>query len=585
DARLNATLDGPFRDLTVDHVLIARQLAAGTVALAPVTQKGIARYDGTRWTVPLDIMVGAVESGTEALDPRLRDGRLRGTLVLQGSDLRSDDLALAFADTRAQMALRARLDSGVIGLAGKASAKGLRFDSIGTTSADARFGFRMGPGVPWLLDAQLDGQVSQVTNATIANLAGPAIGFRGGVSLGAARPVNFTDLTIASARLNAVLDGRVEGGRTVLSGRGRQAEYGPFTVEATLDGSGPRATLVLADPLPAAGLRDVRLAIAPEGDGLAIVASGQSLLGPFDGNGLLAMPQGAPARLAIRQLDVWRTGVRGEIVFGDAGPSGNLVLAGGGIDGTIALTPRGSAQAIAVNLAVSNASFAGDVPISVRRARIEGEGLLAEGRTTFSGSAYAEGLSAGTLFLGRLAAQAQIDNGQGTVTAAVSGRRGSRFELQLNAAVAPQRVAVAARGEYAGRAIRMPQRAVFLRQPDGGWELRQTQLSYGSGAMLADGEFGGGETALNLQLARMPLSLLDVAMGDLGIGGTASGLVDLRSSRDAPLTGSARVKVTGLTRSGLVLTSRPADLALVARLAPDRLDLRASITENGERRG
>lgn len=582
---LSAVVDGPFRDLEAEHRLTADRLEVGSTVLSELVQSGTARYDGTRWTVPLDLVAGSVATGNATLDPRLRNGRLGGTLVLQGSDLRSDDLVLAFPDAQARLALRARLDTAVIGIAGNVAAKQFAIENLGLVSGSAKIGFRMGPQVPWVLDAQVDGRVAQVRNATVANLAGSTIGFKGGVSLGAVRPVSFTRLSIASARLDAVLDGRVEGERTVLAGSGRQADYGPFTVEATLDGEGPRATLVLADPLPAAGLRDVRLGIAPEGDGLAIVTSGQSALGPFDGRGVLLMPQGAPARLTIRQLDVWRTAVSGEVVFGDGGPSGRLTLSGGGIDGSLSLTPRQGGQAIAVNLTATNATFPGEQAISLRRGRLEGEGLIAEGRTTFSGSAFAQGLSVGNFFLGRAAAQAEIENGRGKMTASLAGRRGSQFDLQLNADVQPDRYAVAARGEYAGRAIRMPRRAVLTRQADGGWQLQPTQVSFGSGVLLAEGELGGGRTSLELQLAKMPLALFDLAMGDLGIGGTASGLVDLRSGGSAPLTGSARVKVTGLTRSGLVLTSRPADVALVAELRADRLDMRAAISEGGERRG
>ena len=150
--------------------------------------------------------------------------------------------------------------------------------------------------------------------------------------------------------------------------------------------------------------------------------------------------------------------------------------------------------------------------ISLRRGRLEGQGLIADGRTTFSGSAFAQGVSVGSLFIGRLAAQAAIENGRGTVTASLAGRRGSQFDLQLNADVQPNRYAVAARGEYAGRAIRMPRRAVLLRQGDGGWQLQRTQVSFGSGVLLAEGEFGGGRTALDLQLAKMPLALLDIGL-------------------------------------------------------------------------
>ena len=58
---------------------------------------------------------------------------------------------------------------------------------------------------------------------------------------------------------------------------------GTYTIEATIAGDGPRATLVFANPYPAAGLRDVRVALAPTPDGFRIETEGQSMLGPFDG--------------------------------------------------------------------------------------------------------------------------------------------------------------------------------------------------------------------------------------------------------------------------------------------------------------
>ena len=78
---------------------------------------------------------------------------------------------------------------------------------------------------------------------------------------------------------------------------------------------------------------DVRLGIAPQGDGLAIVTSGQSALGPFDGSGMLLMPQGAPARLTIRQLD---GGLWANDGFGfDAGAGEQITIGNaGGANGT-----------------------------------------------------------------------------------------------------------------------------------------------------------------------------------------------------------------------------------------------------------
>ena len=88
-------------------------------------------------------------------------------------------------------------------------------------------------------------------------------------------------------------------GVTTLAGQGRHLAYGPFTFEGALAKDGPRATLVLANPLPAASLKDVRLALSPEGDSFRIETTGDSRLGPFSGRILLTAPKDGPARLGI----------------------------------------------------------------------------------------------------------------------------------------------------------------------------------------------------------------------------------------------------------------------------------------------
>ena len=131
----------------------------------------------------------------------------------------------------------------------------------------------------------------------------------------------------------------------------------------------------------------------------------------------------------------------------------------------------------------------------------------------------------------------------------------------------------------------MPRRAYLTKMEDGGWRLSPTQLSYGDGGMVASGEFGGGNLALDVKLARMPLSLGDVALSDLGLGGTISGVVEYRSPAGGLPTGSARVKVDDLTRSGLVLSSKPMDLSLVARLETNSFEARAVMESDEIRRG
>ncbi len=582
-ARIAATLDGAFRDLSLQHRIEVARYISGTTQVIGLVQEGTATFNGSRWTVPLNAKVAKVITGTAQVDPRLVNGTVKGTLIYQGSKLSSDGLALAFPGASARLALAGDTARGNYRLSGPVTANGLSLPNIGTLNGAAKIVATFG-NAPWTVSADFRGRIPRVTNATLANLAGPAIAFSGGITTGGARPLDFRGVNLSAAKLSLTLDGMIRPGRTSVAGRGRHVDYGAFTVEGAYTSRGPEAVLVFASPLPAAGLKNVRVAIAPIKDGFGIETRGQSTLGPFEGTIDLFAPANGPTRLAIRKLNVWKTSVSGELTLGNGAVAGTLALAGGGLDGTIALSPRSGGQAFDLDIIANQARFGGATPLSIAQAKIEASGLLVQGRSTIGGNVFAQGISYGSLFIGRLAARADLENGRGTVTASIAGRRGSRFALQVNANVAPDQVAIAARGEFAGRPIAMPRRAVLVRQRDGGWQLQPTQVNFAGGSIIASGEIGGGRTTAHLQLADMPLSVADIYT-ELGLGGKISGLVDYTSTSSGVPTGEAKVKIVGLTRSGLVLTSRPIDLALVLRLTPDRLETRAVIDEGGERRG
>lgn len=586
DAVVRGTFDGPFRRLSVPFYLSVGSVDVGGTVFSRIAQRGTLTYDGTRWTMPLDASVRRITSGNAMIDPRLVNGTLRGSVVLSGDTLVSDDLALRFPGLRADLDLRGDISPGAYTFTGPVELRGLALRNLGTVDAGAKIRFRIGSDAPWTLQANFTGRMPRVTNATLANVAGSNIRFDGGVALGSGRPIVFNRVRLNASKLALVLDGRVQGGRTTLAGNGRHVDYGPFTVEAAIAGDGPRATLVFADPYPAAGLRDVRVALAPTEEGFRIDTEGQSMLGPFDGLIDLTMPEGGPTVIGVERLDVWRTSITGDVTLVEGGAAGSLALAGGGIDGTIALAPRNGGQGFDVALEARNASFAGPTPIAINQATVNVSGFFGRGNSTIDGTVRAAGINYGTLFLGRLVAQAEVNNGRGRFDAALAGRRGSRFNLQLTGDVAPERIAVAARGDYAGRGIAMPRRAVLLKTADGGWALQRTQLSFGDGIAIAEGRFGGTEPMQGrLSLADLPLSLIDVAGGDLGVGGTISGIIDVSSGPNGVPVGEARVMVDNLTRSGLVLSSRPIDLAFVGRLSPSDLQARAVLQDEGQTEG
>jgi translocation and assembly module TamB len=583
-ARLASMLDGPFRGFTATHQLAVSRLTSGTTQVAGLTQSGTATYDGTHWIVPINAAAARVVTGNASIDTKLFNLRAKGSATLIGNHISADGLALSGPSFAARLALRGDTALGAYALAGPASVKAFALTDLGVVDAGGRLVVTFG-NARWMLDATLNGRMTRVDNATLTSLAGTGIRFGGHVRLGRDQPLLFEQATLSGSKLALGLAGRrLPDGRTVLSGRGKQVDYGPFTIEADVANDGPHAVLVFANPLPAAGLKDVRVALSPIAQGFRIETRGESMLGPFNGVlGLFARDGGA-TRIQIDQLQIWKTAVTGMLMLDHGLANGNLALAGGGVSGTLALATREGGQGFTVALAASDASFGGAVPLTIASGRLDGSGLLRNGHSTFTGSLLAQGIGQGQLFIGKLAANARITDGQGQVTASLAGRRGSRFELQLLGDVAPQRIAVAGQGQFAGQRITMPRRAVLTREA-GGWRLAPTQIDYAGGRAVASGLSGENASDLHLALAGMPLSLADLVIADLGLGGKISGLVDYHQARGSVPTGEMKVRIAGMTRSGLVLTSRPADVALVGQLRPDSLEMRAVVSEGGAVRG
>ncbi len=581
---LTARLDGAFRDLQIEHHLKLAHLSSGTLRIEALQQHGFATYSDGKWHVPLDADAARLVTGDPGIDPRLAPVKLSGDLVLAGSNLASDGLTLSVPGLAARLALRGDIVRGGYGLAGPFAARGYGLTDLGSIDASGRLTASFGRA-PWTLSADLNGRMVRVDNATLTSLAGTQIRFGGRVRLGQGAPILFERATLSGSKLALGLAGRsLPGGRTTFTGKGRQSDFGQFTINADIAADGPRAVLIFADPLPAAGLKDVRVALAPVHGGFRIETAGQSTLGPFDGVlGLFVQPGGA-TRIVLDRLDVWKTAITGELLFANGAARGRLALSGGGVAGTIDLAPQDGGQGFGVSLTANNARFGGDKPLVIALGRIEAQGLLRAGHSSISGNASGQGIGQGQLFLGRIAANASMTDGRGQFTASLAGRRGSRFELQMQGDIAPDRLTLAAQGQFAGQRILLPRRAVLTREA-AGWRLAPTQVNHAGGRAIASGLFGGGNTELHLALADMPLTLADGLFGEIGLGGRISGLIDYRTSRLVAPAGEFKVRVAGLTRSGLTLTSRPMDLALTGALMPDRLELRAIASEGGAVRG
>ncbi|MET0588040.1 MAG: translocation/assembly module TamB domain-containing protein [Novosphingobium sp.] len=580
---LIATLNGDFQQMNVVHSVRVNRLRFGAFGADQLTLDGKIIRDGQRWTLPMVMRAARLVTGDPATDRRLVNPRVTTRLAINGTKLRSDVLAIDMQGLAARLTLAGDLAKGGFGVAGPIVARGLALPNLGLADANANIVASFG-NAPWRVKADVSGRMARVDNATLTSIAGTNIRFSANVTAGGGQPILVERAKLDASLLTLSLSGRrLVDGRTTITGSGRHKSYGPFTVDASMGGQGLRAELVFANPLPAAGLRDVRIALSPIADGFRIETKGASTLGPFAGILNLFSRPGGPTRIDIASFDIAKTSITGGLTLGSGAVSGKLNLTGGGVVGTVALAPRSGGQGFDLDVTANNASFSGTTPVAIGNAHLVANGYFADGRSTISGTLDGRSLSYGTFHLSSLSAKAQIADGRGTATATLSGRQGNHFNLQLSSEFEPKRVTLVARGDLAGRRITMPRRAV-LTSEDGGWRLAPTQVNFGGGRIVAGGLLGDS-TAFDIALAEMPLSVLDIALADLGFGGTVSGLVHFRSTEGAAPTGIVQVMVTGLSRSGLVLTSRPMDLALVGNLTAGGLQARAVAREDGEIRG
>ena len=592
-AVMSAQLDGPFADLAIRHDLALTQLVAGSTRLTGLHTAGVAHWRNGRLDLPLAASAARVDTGTPWLDPRLSGARLNGTLSFDGHTLSGNGLRVVGNGVSGNLSLKGDVRNGNYAVAGQVDTHGLAVPRVGTIDGTGKGVLVLAQGRPWTLAVNYAANAAHYANAGLTSIVGPTAHLAGSAHLGGAIPLTLPDMRITSPTVTmAVKASYGQDGRIDVTTQGHHAVYGTFDAHALIDHGTTSAQAHFAEPLPSAGVNAVKLVLASTPGGYHLGLTGESRLGPVVAALDFAVPDNAgpndPIRMTLTEARVFKTNLTGTLAFDPNGLDGDLLMTGGGLDGTIHFAGHAgglgvAGQAIDATVNAHAAKFGGDRPIAVAAANMTASALISPDNTKINGSLKAQGVAVGGLFIGRLIADATIVNGSGSVTASLAGRRGTRFALQGTAAFSPDRVVAFVAGDYSGNAISMPRRAILTREGEG-WRLEPSQINFGSGAIIASGRIGAGtvttsETNLHLAISRMPLSALDIIYADLGLGGYISGVIDYRNDHTGAPAGHAALSVMGMSRSGLVLTSRPLDLALVAQLDERAFQVRAVARE------
>jgi translocation and assembly module TamB len=580
--RLTAVLNGAFRRATFAYRLTSPRVTFDKTGFDDVWAQGRGRLSKYPVTIPVVLSARRVTGVGDVAGGILANLRVEGQLKLTAKALTGDGLAFTSDKLRGKLSLFVDLPTGRYDVIFSGGLTRYFIPGLGLVDVTSDLKIVRHPsGKGTLVTGKGRAWVRRFDNKFLAGLAGGLPYLEADLLRGNDKILHFRNLKLTAPSLRAAGNGyRRLDGTFFFEGRGTQVKYGPFAL--VLDGriSRPKMTIRLASPNAALGIRDMLLNLDPTDAGFAYTANGMSHLGPFTSRGAILLPPGQAATIQIAALNVSSTSATGSLRSDPGGFTGRLNVSGGGLTGSLLFDPWNNIQRIGIDLTAADARFAGPPPIVIKSGRLEGVALLDPAGTSLRGTLTARGVSRGAVSIASLNASGQLVGGSGRITARIAGTRGRDFALETVADIAPGRIALSGRGTVDRRAIQLTQPAIFTREADG-WRLASSALTFAGGSANLSGFFGTTRSELNARMDAMPLGVLDIGWPTLGLGGSASGTLSYSFSDGGDPRGAANLRIRGLTRSGLVLSSRPVDIGLAARLEGRNAGIRAVAVSEG----
>ncbi|WP_265529333.1 translocation/assembly module TamB domain-containing protein [Sphingomicrobium marinum] len=579
--RLAASLNGAMDGFAYTYRLRSAATQIDAYRLIGWQADGRGNWGPPPRRVPLTLTAQAITGGGALVDDVLRDVRLQALLLVAHENIRADDARLTSRGLNALIDLSLDLRTGDLDVAVDGQLRNFELEGLGQFDVDADLNIRR-TGAGTTVSGPVVVRTKRLDNSFFAGLTGGLPAIRTDLVFGPDGIARLNNLRVTSPDLNLAGSGyRRRDGTFYIEASGEQATYGP--VEVTIDGdiSRPEVSLQLASPQPALGLSDVSVTLLPTADGFDFVAAGGSRFGPFTTNGEILLPPGGTALIDIAALTVAGSTGQGRLAIVPGGFDGQLRLAGGEIGGILTFdVVNEDAQRIAMDLTLDGADFPGPPAMRFASGEVAAVMILREGSISIQGGLVAQRATIAGMDLRRLEANGRLVNGRGSASVTMRGTRASGFNFAGQADIAPDRIILSGEGELDRERLALS-RAEFL-LIDGEWRLDGANLRYGDGGVRFSGALGPNPR-VNATLDKLPLKLLDLINPDMELSGTASGRLDLALGNAR--RGTFDLEVLGLSRSGLVLASRPIDVALAGRLDPQELGIRAVFRSDGKRVG
>ncbi|MEP6982820.1 MAG: translocation/assembly module TamB domain-containing protein [Sphingomicrobium sp.] len=575
--RMVWTLDGPFATADYSYRLTSDFVQFDNNGFTGLYAEGRGRVSPWPMRVPIRLAAKAITGVGDVAGAMLANPQIEGWLTVTPKFVRGDSLKLTSAKWNGKISVLIDLVTGRFDVLLSGAMQRYLIPGLGVVDVVTDLHVVPGPNNQGShVVGTAKAWVRRLDNSFFRELTGGLPTLTTDLERGNDGIVHFTNLQIHSPKLRLSGAGqRFKDGTFHITAAGRQAKYGP--VRLVLDGhiDRPKLEIFLPSPNQTLGISNMRLALDPTPAGYNYRANGGSRLGPFTSLGQILLPHDAPTVIAIASLDVGGAHASGSLRSLPGGFSGRLTLANGTLGGTLDFSPAGQAQRIDAHVTATNASFPD--AFAVRSGRADGIIILADDRTTLEGSVDARRLTSGAVTLARLTANARLVNGVGQVRAAFAGRRGAAFAFSTLADIAPDTIRLTGSGRIDSEPLVLNQAAVLTRSGDG-WALAPTSIRFAGGNATVSGR-SGSAPEVHAQLGGMPLQVLDLFWPNLNLSGSATGQVDYawKSNR----TGRLDLKIHGLSRAGLVLASKPIDVAVAAQVSGNQAGLRAVAASDG----
>jgi translocation and assembly module TamB len=574
--RVSLALDGAFNRPVVDYKLSAGALGFGETVAEKLYAEGRARVDANRILVPVRARAARVSGLNAAAGGLVTNLTVNGDLAISGQQILSDNLRLRSDKIDATAIIAADVGKGRYTGALKGRVNDYQIDGVGIVDLKTDAQLYAAPGGGWGIKGHIAGNSRKI-------FSDGARQFLGGNAVASARLVldpkgviSISDVRMKAPKFRVLRgSGRYDpAGPILINADAVSDDYGPLTARVTGTLNAPVVLLKAAKPGLGIGLTNLEAQVRGRGNAWAVLAKGDTDYGPFNADVLVR--SGNRLAIDINSGRFAGMDITGKVQQAAAGPfEGELAFNGSGVVGRAALSAQGKLQRADVHATASNAKIPGQAGLTIGRALIDGNVVLAD-TPEITGDVQVANLRQGKFVLKTARAKIAYAGGSGTAQVFANGSTGVPFQIAANAKLAPDNWLVALQGQGSGVKFHTADPArIAIR--DGVYHLLPTKVDFDKGSARVAGSYGKG-TVLQTRLDSLDLAVVNAFVPDLGIGGTASGSLDFAQPTPSAFpSADARLEIKDFTRASLSSVSTAVDISFVGKLLPNGGDARALI--------